>query len=99
MVLENAAKNDVELRNVLGDTIGDPDQMRRKVVDTIRNKGRDFHKAKTESVVAFNLTFLDLSPVGSTIWFKLYGPPSDPHVDLIVTGYSVMVCHGTFGCI
>ncbi|GKE43121.1 structural maintenance of chromosomes 4-like protein, partial [Tanacetum coccineum] len=31
-VLGNAAKNDVELRNVLGDTIGNPDQMRRKVL-------------------------------------------------------------------
>nr|GEV89220.1 hypothetical protein [Tanacetum cinerariifolium] len=47
-VLENAAKNDVELRNVLGDTIGNPDQMRRKVEDRIRNKGRDFHRLKQD---------------------------------------------------
>nr|GEW92251.1 hypothetical protein [Tanacetum cinerariifolium] len=84
-VLENAAKNDVELRNVLGDTIGNPDEMRRKVEDRIRKKGRDFHKAKTGSVVAFKVTFRDFSPVGSNIWFKLYGPPSDRDVDLIGT--------------
>nr|GEV89221.1 hypothetical protein [Tanacetum cinerariifolium] len=44
LVLENAAKNDVELRNVLGDTIGNPNQMRGKVEDRIRNKGRDFDR-------------------------------------------------------
>ncbi|MFS7988684.1 hypothetical protein Hanom_Chr11g01037781 [Helianthus anomalus] len=31
-VLEDAAKNDVELRNVLGDSIGKPEQMRQKVL-------------------------------------------------------------------
>ncbi|GJW93767.1 hypothetical protein Tco_0173439 [Tanacetum coccineum] len=77
--------NNVELRNVLGDTIGNPDQMRLKVEDRIRKKGRDFHKPKTGSVVAFKVTFRDFSPVGSNIWFKLYGPPSDPDVDLIGT--------------
>ncbi|GJV42112.1 ARID DNA-binding domain-containing protein [Tanacetum coccineum] len=77
--------NNVELRNVLGDTIGNPDQMRLKVEDRIRKKGRDFHKPKTGSVVAFKVTFRDFSPVGSHIWFKLYGPPSDPDVDLIGT--------------
>ncbi|GJS39351.1 nicalin-1, partial [Tanacetum coccineum] len=93
-VLENAAKNDVELRNVLGDTIGNPDQMRLKVEDRIHKKGRDFHKSKTGSVVAFKVTFRDFSPVGSNIWFKLYGPPSDRDVDLIGTdairGFNVM---------
>ncbi|GKA27934.1 hypothetical protein Tco_0714102 [Tanacetum coccineum] len=79
-VLENAAKNDVELRNVLGDTIGDPDQMRLKVEDRIRKKGRDFHKSKTGSVVSFKL-----QSCCSNIWFKLYGPPSDRDVDLIGT--------------
>ncbi|GJU71566.1 hypothetical protein Tco_1262971 [Tanacetum coccineum] len=79
------ANNNVELRNVLGDTIGNPDQMRLKVEDRIRKKGRDFHKPKTGSVVAFKVTFRDFSPVGSNIWFKLYGPPSDPDVDLIGT--------------
>ncbi|KAK1413567.1 hypothetical protein QVD17_35342 [Tagetes erecta] len=82
-VLENAAKNDIELRNVLGDSIGKPEQMRQKVEDRIRKKGRDFHKPKTGSVVAFKVTFRDFSPVGSNIWFKLYGPPSDRDVDLI----------------
>ncbi|KAL8262745.1 hypothetical protein R6Q59_024094 [Mikania micrantha] len=82
-VLEDAAKNDIELRNVLGDSIGKPEQMRQKVEDRIRKKGRDFHKPKTGSVVAFKVTFRDFSPVGSNIWFKLYGPPSDRDVDLI----------------
>ncbi|GKA82448.1 ARID DNA-binding domain-containing protein [Tanacetum coccineum] len=47
--------NNVELRNILGDTIGNPDQMRLKVEDRIRKKGRDFHKPKTGCVVAFKV--------------------------------------------
>ncbi|GJR14385.1 nicalin isoform X1 [Tanacetum coccineum] len=43
---------------------------------------RDFHKPKTGSVVAFKVNFRDFSPVGSNIWFKRYGPPSDRDVDL-----------------
>ncbi|GKE13888.1 hypothetical protein Tco_1421465, partial [Tanacetum coccineum] len=43
---------------------------------------RDFHKPKTGSVVAFKVNFRDFSPIGSNIWFKLYGPPSDRDVDL-----------------
>nr|GFD18698.1 hypothetical protein [Tanacetum cinerariifolium] len=35
----------------MGDTISNLDRMRRKVEDMIRKKGRDFHKAKTGSVV------------------------------------------------
>ncbi|GJY17350.1 hypothetical protein Tco_0388841 [Tanacetum coccineum] len=77
--------NNVELRNILGDTIGNPDQMRLKVEDRIRKKGRDFHKPKHDL-----LLLLSFSPVGSNIWFKLYGPPSDPDVDLIFHRYSVM---------
>nr|GFD17349.1 hypothetical protein [Tanacetum cinerariifolium] len=65
-VLENAAKNDVELRYVLGDTISNPDQMRLKVKDMISKKRRDFHKPKTGSV-AFKVTFRDFNPVGSNI--------------------------------
>ncbi|GJS70018.1 transposase, MuDR, MULE transposase domain protein [Tanacetum coccineum] len=37
---------------------------------------------------------LSFSPVGSHIWFKLYGPPSDPDVDLIGTiCYLVMLAN------
>ncbi|KDP40456.1 hypothetical protein JCGZ_24455 [Jatropha curcas] len=82
-VLEDACKNDEELRAVLGDSIGNPELMRKRVEDRVRKKGRDFYKSKTGSVLAFKVSFRDFNPVDSFIWFELYGSPSDRDVDLI----------------
>ncbi|KAI3683282.1 hypothetical protein L1987_83785 [Smallanthus sonchifolius] len=90
-VLEDAAKNDVELRNVLGDSIGKPEQMRQKI--EFGRRGEIFTSLKrvplllSKSPLESNSLALSLfdsfSPVGSNIWFKLYGPPSDRDADLI----------------
>ncbi|XP_040996754.1 uncharacterized protein LOC121242842 [Juglans microcarpa x Juglans regia] len=82
-VLEDACKEDAELRAVLGDSIGNPDLMRKRVEERVRMKGRDFHKSKTGSILAFKVSFRDFNPLDSFIWFELYGPPSDRDVDLI----------------
>ncbi|XP_021901178.1 uncharacterized protein LOC110817080 isoform X2 [Carica papaya] len=82
-VLEDACKNDAELRAVLGDSIGNPELMRKRVEERVRQKGKDFHKQKTGSVFAFKVSFRDFNPVDSCIWFELYGSPSDRDVDLI----------------
>lgn len=82
-VLENACKDDAELRAVLGDSIGNPELMRKRVQDRVRKKGRDFQKSKTGSVLAFKVTFRDFNPLDSYIWFEFFGPPSDPDVNLI----------------
>ncbi|MBA0799023.1 hypothetical protein Gohar_009559 [Gossypium harknessii] len=82
-VLENACKDDEELRAVLGDSIGDPEQMRKRIEERVRKKGRDFNKKKTGSLLAFKVTFRDFNPLDSYIWFELYGAPSDREVDLI----------------
>ncbi|XP_031268370.1 uncharacterized protein LOC116126836 [Pistacia vera] len=82
-VLEDACKDDEELRAVLGDSIGNPELMRKRVEERVRQKGRDFQKSKTGSVVAFKVGFRDFNPIDSYIWFELYGSPSDRDVDLI----------------
>ncbi|XP_022725917.1 uncharacterized protein LOC111282190 [Durio zibethinus] len=82
-VLENACKDDEELRAVLGDSIGDPELMRKRVEERVRKKGREFHKQKTGSVLSFKVSFRDFNPLDSYIWFELYGPPSDREVNLI----------------
>ncbi|KAA3482615.1 Glycoside hydrolase, clan GH-D [Gossypium australe] len=82
-VLENACKDDEELRAVLGDSIGDPEQMRKRIEERVRKKGRDFNKKKTGSLLAFKVTFRDFNPLDSYIWFELYGSPSDREVNLI----------------
>jgi hypothetical protein len=82
-VLESACKDDEELRAVLGDSIGNPELMRKKVEERVRKKGKDFQKQKTGSVLSFKVNFRDFNPVDSFIWFELYGTPSDRDVDLI----------------
>ncbi|XP_015884177.3 uncharacterized protein LOC107419858 isoform X1 [Ziziphus jujuba] len=82
-VLEDACRDDAELRAVLGDSIGNPDLMRKRVEDRVRKKGRDFGKSKTGSVLSFKVSFRDFNPIDSYIWFELFGSPSDRDVDLI----------------
>uniref|UniRef100_A0A0A0KRT0 Uncharacterized protein n=1 Tax=Cucumis sativus TaxID=3659 RepID=A0A0A0KRT0_CUCSA len=82
-VLEDACKNDAELRAVLGDSIGNPEEMRKKVEERVRRKGRDFQKSKTGSILAFKVSFRDFNPLDSYIWFELIGSPTDRDVDLI----------------
>nr|XP_007150866.1 hypothetical protein PHAVU_004G000700g [Phaseolus vulgaris]ESW22860.1 hypothetical protein PHAVU_004G000700g [Phaseolus vulgaris] len=82
-VLENACRDDEELRGVLGDSLGNPELMRKRVEDRVRRKGRDFQKSKTGSVLAFKVTFRNFNPIDSFIWFELFGPPSDRDVNLI----------------
>ncbi|KAI3982780.1 hypothetical protein MKX01_010263 [Papaver californicum] len=82
-VLEDACKDDTELRAVLGDSIGNPELMRQRVEQRVRQKGRDFSKTKTGSVLAFKVSFRDFNPIDSHIWFELYGAPSDRDVELI----------------
>lgn len=82
-VLEDACKDDGELRALLGDSIGNPELMRKKVEERVRQKGRDIRKPKTGSVLAFKVSFRDFNPLDSYIWFELYGSPSDRDVDLV----------------
>ncbi|KAK9130897.1 hypothetical protein Sjap_011384 [Stephania japonica] len=83
-VLEDACKHDSELRVVLGDSLGNPDLMRQRVEQRVRQKGRaDFHKSKSGSILAFKVNFRDFNPLDSYIWIELYGSPSDRDVDLI----------------
>ncbi|EXC04044.1 hypothetical protein L484_011024 [Morus notabilis] len=98
-VLEDACKDDDELRAVLGDSIGNPELMRKKVEERVRKKGRDFRKSKTGSVLSFKVSFRDFNPVDSYIWFELYGSPSDRDVDLIgsvIQSWYVMGRLGSF---
>ncbi|KAI9083828.1 hypothetical protein K1719_034086 [Acacia pycnantha] len=82
-VLEDACKDDTELRAVLGDSIGNPEFMRKRVEDRVRKTGRDFRKSKTGSVLAFKVSFRDFNPLDSFIWFELFGSPSDRDINLI----------------
>ncbi|XP_039039840.1 uncharacterized protein LOC120177920 isoform X1 [Hibiscus syriacus] len=96
-VLEDACKDDEELRAVLGDSIGDPEQMRKRVEERVRKKGRDFNKKKTGSVPSFKVSFRDCNPLDSYIWFELYGSPSDREVNLIGSAIQSWYVMGRLG--
>ncbi|KAL3507089.1 hypothetical protein ACH5RR_032471 [Cinchona calisaya] len=98
-VLEDACKNDAELRAVLGDSIGNPELMRQRVEERVRRKGQEFQKSKTGSVLAFKVSFRDFNPLDSYIWFELYGSPSERDVELlgsIIQSWYVMGRLGAF---
>uniref|UniRef100_J3LIM8 Uncharacterized protein n=2 Tax=Oryza brachyantha TaxID=4533 RepID=J3LIM8_ORYBR len=83
-VLENACKDDDELRAILGDSIGNPELMKQRIQERVRKKGRmQFNKSKTGSIVAFKVSFRDFNPLNSFIWFELFGEPTDRDVDLL----------------
>ncbi|KAK9748689.1 hypothetical protein RND81_02G073800 [Saponaria officinalis] len=98
-VLEDACKNDAELKAVLGDSIGDPELMRKRVEERVRKKGQDFQKSKTGSVLAFKVTFRNFNPLDSYIWVELFGSPTDRDVDLlgsVIQAWYVMGRLGSF---
>ncbi|KAL3635070.1 hypothetical protein CASFOL_022124 [Castilleja foliolosa] len=98
-VLEDACRNDSELRAVLGDSVGNPELMRKRVEERVRRKGKNLQKSKTGSVLAFKVSFRDFNPLDSCIWFELYGSPSDRDVDLlgsVIQSWYVMGRLGAF---
>ncbi|KAL1561345.1 hypothetical protein AAHA92_04062 [Salvia divinorum] len=98
-VLEDACRNDSELRAVLGDSIGNPDLMRKRVEERVRTRGRNITKSKSGSVLAFKVSFRDFNPLDSYIWFELYGSPSDRDVDIlgsVIQSWYVMGRLGAF---
>ncbi|XP_078151558.1 structural maintenance of chromosomes-like protein, putative (DUF3531) [Carex rostrata] len=82
-ILEDACKEDEELRAILGDSIGNPELMKQRIEERVMKKGRDFRKKETGSVVAFKVSFRDFNPLNSHIWIELYGEATDRDVDLL----------------
>lgn len=82
-ILEDACKDDVELREIIGDAIGNADLMKQRIEERVKRKGRDFLQPKTGSVVATKVIFRDFNPTDSYIWIELYAAPSDKDLDFI----------------
>ncbi|CAM6100949.1 unnamed protein product [Calypogeia fissa] len=83
-ILEDACKDDMELREIIGDSVGNPDEMRRRVEDRVRRKGRDVLSPKTGSAVPMAVVFkADFDATDTFMWLELYGEPSDGDVETI----------------
>uniref|UniRef100_A0A453PYR1 Uncharacterized protein n=1 Tax=Aegilops tauschii subsp. strangulata TaxID=200361 RepID=A0A453PYR1_AEGTS len=99
-VLENACRDDEEMRAILGDSIGNPELMKQRIQERVRAKGREgFNRPKTGSVAAFKVSFRDFNPLNAFIWFELFGEPTDRDVDLlggVIQAWYVMGRLGAF---
>ncbi|XP_047042583.1 uncharacterized protein LOC124646522 [Lolium rigidum] len=99
-VLENACRDDEEMRAILGDSIGNPELMKQRIQERVRKKGREgFNRPKTGSVAAFKVIFRDFNPLNAFIWFELFGEPTDRDVDLlggVIQAWYVMGRLGAF---
>ncbi|KAM0916398.1 hypothetical protein ACQ4PT_010211 [Festuca glaucescens] len=99
-VLENACRDDEEMRAILGDSIGNPELMKQRIQERVRKKGREgFNRPKTGSVAAFKVSFRDFNPLNAFIWFEIFGEPTDRDVDLlggVIQAWYVMGRLGAF---
>ncbi|CAK9876932.1 unnamed protein product [Sphagnum jensenii] len=82
-ILENACKDDAELRDIIGDALGDPEEMKRRVEERVRRKGRDILQPKTGSAIPMAVSFRDFDPTDSYIWLELYSAPSEKDIEII----------------
>lgn len=82
-ILEEACKNDKELREIVGDSMGNAEEMRKRVEERVRRKGRDFLQPKTGSAVPMKVSFREFNASNSYIWIELYSSPSEKDVDVI----------------
>lgn len=82
-VLEDACKLDKELREIIGDSMGNAEEMQKRVEERVRRKGKDIVRASTGSAVPMKVSFRDFDSTNSYVWIELYSPPSDKDVDII----------------
>lgn len=82
-ILEHACEDDKELREIIGDSLGDPEEMRKRVEERVRRKGRDIIQPKTGSAVPMKVTFRDFDATDSYFWMELYSSPSEKDMEII----------------
>ncbi|KAL2608427.1 hypothetical protein R1flu_027000 [Riccia fluitans] len=83
-ILENAVKDDVELREIIGDSLGNPEEMRKRVEERVKKKGRNVLSPLTGSSVPMTVVFkADFDATDANVWLELYASPSEKDLDTI----------------
>ncbi|KAJ7538427.1 hypothetical protein O6H91_11G047400 [Diphasiastrum complanatum] len=83
LILEKSCKDDAELREILGDSIGNPEAMQKRLQERVLRKGRDVLQSRSGSAVPIIVSFRDFDPFNSYIWLELYASPSDKETDIL----------------
>eukprot|EP00249_Psilotum_nudum_P027508 c35272_g1_i1 orf=137-961(+) len=101
-IVEEACKNDLELREIVGDSFGNPEEMQRRIEERVRKKGRNALQPNTGSAVPVGVSFRDFDPTNSYIWLELYSAPSDKAVETIgsvLQSWYLLGRLGSFNCL
>ncbi|XP_024544169.1 uncharacterized protein LOC112351107 isoform X1 [Selaginella moellendorffii] len=82
-IFEDQARNDDEVREILGDSLGNPEEMEKRLRDRVLRKGNDLFTPKTGTAIPLEVQFRDFDPAGAFIWFELCGAPTEKDLDII----------------
>lgn len=81
--VEDSARDDEELQEIMGDALEDPEAMKRRVENRVQRKSRDILESKKGSVNPMAVSFRDFDALDSHIWLEFYTRPTDKDVELI----------------
>ncbi|KAJ7566803.1 hypothetical protein O6H91_02G119300 [Diphasiastrum complanatum] len=82
-ILEDQCKSDVELREILGDCIVDPESMQKRVESRVKRKEHNLLQRKMGSPVPMAVSFRDFDSHDSFIWLELYDTPKEEDVEFL----------------
>lgn len=97
--LEEAFKDDRELQDIIGDSIENPEEMRKRVNERVKRKEKDILQPKTGSAVPMKVSFSDFDAMDSYIWMELYNTPSEKDIDIIgsvIRAWYLLGCLGGY---
>eukprot|EP00897_Mesotaenium_endlicherianum_P010237 jgi/Mesen1/9241/ME000006S09238 len=86
-LMEKAAREDPEMAEILGDSIGNPDEMKRRVEERAAQMTdtSTLLNPKTGSAVPPKILVRDFDTFGSWIWMELYEKPDKDTLDVLAS--------------
>eukprot|EP00271_Cylindrocystis_brebissonii_P015300 TRINITY_DN3778_c0_g1_i11.p1 TRINITY_DN3778_c0_g1~~TRINITY_DN3778_c0_g1_i11.p1 ORF type:complete len:338 (+),score=42.79 TRINITY_DN3778_c0_g1_i11:63-1076(+) len=96
-VLEESSQDDAELKEILGDSVGDPEEMTRRLEARMKRKGKEILQPKSGSAVPMKVTFADFEPGDLNVWLELYAPPSEEAVEILGLAFRSWYVLGQLG--
>lgn len=82
-IMERAAAEDPVIAEMLGDSIGNPEEMRRRVKEHERNRRAEMMNPKNGTATPPEVLFRDFDFMEDFIWFELYAKPSHAALDTL----------------
>lgn len=97
--LEEAFKDDREVKEIIEKSFEDPEEMGKRVHERVKRKEKEILQPKTGSAVPMKVSFIDFDATDSYIWMELYNTPSEKDIDLIgsvIRSWYLLGCLGGY---